>query len=198
MAIRPSGSFRRYLVPSPQPVPDDADLYERLREHRFRPIDDTPTTEPSVGWIVADTFGSSDFRPETVFLGRYLRLRIRVDQKRLPSNAVRVRIAEALDNAGGKMARAARTKVKDDIEQELLRRIVPATKVLDVFWRPSEESLVLSSTAVSAHDLFCNLFRATFSSSPQAASPSPLAEHVGAPDVTMDRLLRLSPLTVEG
>lgn len=197
MAIRPSGSFRRYIVPSPQPGPDDGELYERLRKNRFRPIDDEATAEPSSGWVATDSYGSSDFRPETIFLGRHLRLRIRIDQKRLPSNAVRVRMAEALADSGGRIARSARAKLKEQIEEDLLRRVIPSTTMLEVFWRPQEQSLLLSSTSVAAHDLFSNLFRTTFSSTPQAATPSPLAEHVGAPEVNLERLMRLSPLHVE-
>ncbi len=194
MAIRPTGSFRRYLVPGLSPAPDDVDLYERLREHRFRSIDDAPVAEPSVGWVATGSFGSTDFRPETVFLGPVLRLRMRVDRKRLPSNAVRVRLAEAVAEIGGKVARSAKNELKQEIERELLARTVPATALFEVYWRPREETLLFSSTSAQAHDAFSNLFRHSFGVAPQAATPTPLAVRVGAPDVTVERLMRLSPL----
>lgn len=197
MAIRPSGSFRRYLIASPTPTIDDADLYDRLRDHRFKSIDEQATAEPSIGWVAAGSFASSDFRPENVFLGKTLLLRIRVDRKRLPSNAVKARLSEVLADAGGRMARSERAKIKQEIEDELLRRVVPATMLLDVYWRPQENEALLSSTAASAHDLFCNLFRETFLSTPVQATPTPLAEKAGPPELTAERLLRLTPLVME-
>lgn len=197
MAIRPSGSFRRYLISSPTPTIDDADLYDRLRDHRFKSIDDSATADPSIGWIAAGSYGSSDFRPENVFVGKTLSLRIRIDKKRIPSNAVRVRLSEVLADAGGKMARSERAKIKQEIEDELLRRVVPATTIIDFVWRPHEGEGLLSSTSSSAHDMFTALFRDTFLTMPMDASPTPLAEKAGPDDLTADRLLRLMPLSME-
>ncbi|MEE3326858.1 MAG: recombination-associated protein RdgC, partial [Myxococcota bacterium] len=150
MAARTSGSFRRFLVTGLTPSPDDDSFFEKLREHRFRTIDDQPVADSSSGWVVADTFQSSDFRPETVFFGPVVRLRIRLDQKRLPTNSIRVRLAEAVSSIGGRIARSARTKLKDDIEKELLGRTVPSTNVFEVYWRPRDEILLLSSSSVGA------------------------------------------------
>ena len=194
MAIRPSGSFRRYLVPGVRPAPTDESLYEELRENRFRSIDDAPIADPSVGWVSTGTFSSTDFRPETVFLGPVARLRMRVDRKRLPSNAVKVRLAEAVNEMGGKVARSAKNELKLEIEKELLSRTVPATALFEVYWRPREEMLLFSSTSAQAHDQFSNLFRHTFGVAPQPASPTPTALTFGGPNVTSDRLLRLAPL----
>ncbi len=123
-----------------------------------------------------------------------LLLRMRVDKKRLPSNAVRVRMAEALSEMGGKVAPSAKKELKEQIEKELLTRTVPSTMVVDVYWRPRDDTLLLSSTAVAVHDQFTQLFRETFGVSPMAATPTPLAERKGAPQVTRDRLMRLAEL----
>lgn len=196
MPIRPTGSFRRYLVRELQPRIDDHDVYEKLRDHRFRSIDDQAVAEPSIGWVASGTFGSSDFRPETVFLGKALRLRIRVDQKKLPTNAVKVRLAEAVAEMGGRVAKSARDQLRQEIEHELLGRAVPGTTLFEVYWRPQDRTVLLSSTSASAHDVFVKLFRETFGVSPEAATPTPLAEHAAAPDVTVERLRRLAPLEV--
>ncbi len=194
MPIRISGSYRRYLVADLRPSPDDVAFYETIRENRFRSIDEQAVAEPSIGWVTADTFSSSDFRPETVFLGRTVRLRMRVDVKKVPSNAIRVRLAEALDQMGGRIARSARAQLREEIEKELLGRSVPATAVFDALWRPDDESLLFSSTSNAAHDRFTTLFRETFGVTPVPASPTPLGEKVGAPEVTRERLLRIAPL----
>lgn len=196
MAIRPSGSFRRYLVAGPPPRLDDAAFYDRVREHRFRPIDDQPVEEPSSGWVTSGSFAASDFRPETVAFGPVVRLRMRVDRKRLPTNAVRVRLAEAVRDLGGRVAQAAKAKLKEEITRELLGRMVPATSVYDAWWRFKEGVVLFSATGAAPHDQFTNLFRATFGITLEAASPTPLAERVGGRELASDRLGRMAPLLV--
>jgi DNA recombination-dependent growth factor C len=195
MAIRVSGSYRRYLVAGAYPKPDDDKLYERLREHRFRSIDDQPILTPSIGWVVARSFSATNFNPENTFLGPHLLLRLRIDQKKLPSNAVRVRVAEAAGKMGAtKIARSALAKLKADVEKELLERIVPATAVVDVLWRPQSELVLVRTTSNTVNEAFVRLFRDTFGKTPIAATPTPLGARVAAPGVDADRLRRLSPV----
>lgn len=198
MAIRPSGSFRRYLLAGFRPTAGDESLYERLLDHRFRSIDDQPVATPSVGWVKSGSFSSTDFRPETVSFGQTLLLRMRVDKKRLPANAVRVRLQQAVSDLGGKTAKSARDALRGEIEKELLARTVPTTAVFDVYWRPAEETLLFSSTAAAAHDQFTTLFRETFNVTLLAATPTPLGEHAAGPTVNRERLLRLAELDVAG
>ena len=192
MVIRISGSFRRYLLEGFRPARDDAKLYEQVLEQRFRSIDEQPAPEPSVGWVRSGSFSSTDFRPETVCFGPVILLRMRIDRKRLPTNAVKVRLQEALGEMGGKVARSARDSLRQEIEKELLARTVPTTAVFEVYWRPDEEVLLLSSTAAAAHDSFTSLFRRTFGVTPQAATPGPMALRVAAPQVTAERLERVT------
>ncbi len=196
MALRPSGSFRRYLTLGFRPKSDDDRIYEKLRENRFRAIDDQPVATPSFGWVTAQSFASSDFRPETVFFGPVMRLRIRVDTKKLPANAVKLRLHEAIRGSGGKVAASAKTKLREEIEKELLGRTVPGTKLIDVFWRPQEQVLLLAATSNAAADVFVELFKKTFGHNAVAASPIELAERLVGKEVGMDRLKRLSPFRV--
>lgn len=195
MPVRPTGSFRRYIVEL-APALDDPELYERIREHRFRSIDEQPVAEASVGWVTSGTMASSDFRPESVLFGPVLRLGLRIDRKRLPANAMKVRLSEALQQMGGRVARSARAKLKEEIEKELLGRTVPATALHNVFWRPADRAVLLSTTSQGVHDQFCTLFRETFSVTPEAATPTPLALLRGAPGISRERLLRMAPLEV--
>jgi DNA recombination-dependent growth factor C len=196
MPIRASGSFRRYLTPGLQPALDDDELYSRLREHRFRSIDDEPLGTPSVGWVEPGTFAASDFRPETVFYGPVLRLRMRIDQKKLPANAVKLRLFEALRSHGGRVAKAAKDELRTKIEEELLARTVPGTKLIDAFWRYKEQTLLLAATSANAHDLFTVLFKKTFGQMPEAATPMSLAERLVGREIGLDRLRRLSPFSI--
>lgn len=192
MPVRASGSFRRYLVPDLKPSPDDARFFEKVRSQRFKSIDDQATVEPSIGWVAPRSFGSSDFRPDNLFLGKVVLLRLRIDRKKLPTNAVKVRLGEALAGIGGKVAKAAKDKLRAEIEEELLKRTIPSTAVFDVYWRSQEGSVLLSSTAAAAHDAFAVLFKKTFGAIPEAAAPTPLSLKLGA---SLDKLHRLAPLS---
>lgn len=193
--IRTNGSFRRYLFDGFAPKAEDDGVFAKLRNHRFKAIDEVATGEPSAGWIVQGTFASADFRPDNVFFGKVMLLRIRVDRKRLPTNAVKLRLAEAVAKVGGKVAKAARDKIREEITEELLRRTVPATQLLDLFVWPREKTLLVASTGAAANDVATALFRKTFGVSPRMASPGPLAEHAGRPEITLAQLGRLAPLS---
>lgn len=196
MALRPSGSFRRYLTPGFRPKSDDDEIYEKLRAQRFRSIEDQPVATPSSGWVAALSFASSDFRPETVFFGAVVRLRIRIDVKKLPANAVKLRVYEAIRESGGKVAQAAKTKLREEIEKELLGRTVPSTKLIDVFWRPQEQVLLLAATSSAMHEIFSELFKKTFSHNAVAATPIELAERLVGKTVGLDRIRRIEPFSI--
>lgn len=196
MALRPSGSFRRYLTPGFRPKSDDDELYEKIRAQRFRAIDDQPVATPSSGWVAALSFASSDFRPETVFFGSVIRLRIRIDVKKLPANAVKLRVHEAVREAGGKVAQAAKAKIREDIEKELLGRMVPSTKLVDVFWKPQEQVLLLAATSKAAHETFSELFKKTFSHNAVPATPFELAERTMGKTIGLDRIRRVEPFSI--
>lgn len=179
MRIRARGSFAWFLVDGPRVGPGDASFCERLRERRHRAIDSVATTEPRAGWVVAGTFSSSDFRPERVFLGRTAVWRLRIDRKRLPANAVRVRLAEALAGSAGRATREARARLRDEIERELLERQVPETKIADVLYDPGRGLLLLRSTARTVSERFRALWRETFDTLPAPATPTALASRAG-------------------
>ena len=195
MAVRTSGSFRRYLVRGVKARPDDDAFFDALKKHRFRSIEDQPTEQPSIGWVTRDTFGATDFRTDTVFVGKAVLLRLRIDRKKLPSNAVRVRLAEML-HGQGKITRKTRDAARKQVEKEILTRTVPATSVVDVLWSPHDERLLLASTSNAMHDAFTRVFKETFGTIPQLASATPLAERVTAKQVDAQTLRRLAPLAL--
>lgn len=193
MAIRASGSFRRYYIPGLRLRSDDEAIYEKLRQNRFKSIDDQPVSEPSVGWVAAQSFASSDFRPDTVFFGPVIRLRMRIDVKKLPTNAVKLRVHEALRETGAKkVAKAAKDKIREEIEKELLGRTVPGTKLVDAYWRPMEQVAMLATTSQQVHELFSALFKRTFGATPEPATPFAVAEKRIGKEIGVDRLKRLN------
>ncbi len=196
MAVRTSGSFRRYIVRGVKARPDDDAFFDALKKHRFRSIEDQPTEAPSIGWVSHGTFGATDFRTETVFLGKAVLLRLRIDRKKVPSNAIRVRLAELLSGQG-KVTKKTRDAARKQVEKEILTRTVPATSVVDVLWAPAQERLLLASTSNAVHDAFTRAFKETFGAMPELATATPLAERVTAKQVDARVLRRLAPISTD-
>jgi hypothetical protein len=173
MRVRPSGSFRRYFV-DPRAVQGGATrlreeisaLEKRLHSHRFRSIDQAGSEVASVGWCRPDGVVPHKFDGEEAWLAKVLVASLRIDRKKLPGGALRVRRmeAEAAERraVGERIAPARRREIAKKIEGELIVRMVPSTAILQMAWRPDLGQLLLNTTADPANVAFRALFRETF------------------------------------
>src|SRR5688572_8483180 len=172
MRVRASGSFRRYQV-DPRSVEggarrlrDEGDALEkRLQQNRFRSIDAAGSEVSSVGWCRGDGTTPRSFVAEEQWLGKVFGAALRIDQKKLPAGALRVRRMEAENaerrEAGERIAPARRREIVEKLESELMARMVPSTALLAAFWQPDRGQLLLNTTADGANVAFRALFRET-------------------------------------
>jgi hypothetical protein len=172
MRVRPSGSFRRYFV-DPRGIGGATRLREevgalekRLHAQRFRSIDGAASEIDSVGWCRADGVVPHRFDGEEAWLGKALVASLRIDRKKLPGGALRVRRMEAETaerrQVGERIAPARRREIREKIESELATRMVPSTAIHQMVWRPDRGELLFASTADPANVAFRALFRETF------------------------------------
>src|SRR6185295_17860025 len=138
MRVRPSGSFRRYLV-DPRGIAggvtklreDGAALEKQFHSQRFRSIDQAASAVSSVGWSRGDGTVPARFDADELWLANYLVAALRIDKKQLPSGALRVRRmeAEALErkNVGERIVLFSDSATTEKIESELVTRMVPST-----------------------------------------------------------------------
>jgi len=173
MRVRPTGSFRRYFV-DPRGIAGGATrlreevgaLEKRLHAKRFRSIDQAGSEISSVGWCRADGVVPHKFDGEEAWLAKALVAALRIDRKKLPGGALRVRRMEAeaaeRRSVGERIAPARRREIAEKIESDLTARMVPSTAIHQMIWRPDRGELLLNTTADPANVAFRALFRETF------------------------------------
>lgn len=173
MRVRPSGSFRRYFV-DPRGLEGGATrlreetgaLEKRLHLRRFKSIDQAGSEVASTGWCRSDGVVPHRFDGEEAWLAKVLVASLRIDRKRLPSGALRVRRMEAeaaeRRQVGERIAPARRREIAERIEGELVTRMVPSTAIHQMAWRPDRGELLLNTTADPGNVAFRALFRETF------------------------------------
>jgi hypothetical protein len=186
MRVRASGSFRRYRLDSraldggARRLRDDGPALEkRLQSNRFRSIDQAGSEVSSVGWCRADGTTPRGFVAEDHWLQKVLGVALRIDQKKLPAGALRVRRMEAeaaeRREAGERIAPARRREIVDRLETELMARVVPSTALFAMYWEPERAELLLNTTSDGHNVAFRTLFRETFDVAPEPLPTAALA-----------------------
>lgn len=191
--VKRGGSFRRYQVAA---EPGDArprsrkagldprswkTLEKSFFEHRFRSIDAAGAPLSSVGWTGPGGRTPRDPSEIDPQVGRVLCLWLRMDVKRIPAGALKVRRmeAEARERAevSERIGPDRRREIRTRIEQELLARVVPGSAVHQVLWDTASGLLLFSSTAEAANAAFRGLFRDTVGRAAQPLDAVGLAAH---------------------
>ncbi|MEW6747047.1 MAG: recombination-associated protein RdgC, partial [Planctomycetota bacterium] len=198
MRIKISGSQRRYFVDDLRLTPADAWLEAKLHEHRFRSIDRAANAIESAGWVTLGIPSATRFGLEEIWYDDFLCLGLRVDRKRLPANALRVRLLELLDaerssQGLGSVARDRRQELRDKLESELFKRAIPSTQLYQVVWAAARGELFFSSTSESANSAFVTLFSRTFGRTPVPAFPGLAAKRAELPAAHRRRLSQVVP-----
>ena len=197
MEIRTSGSHRRYFVSDLAPKPTDEWIIDKLNLHRFRTIDQASNETESFGWVTLSSPSSTRFSPEDIWLDKTLCLGIRLDRKRLPSQALNVRLVERLDEERAEsdepISRNRRREIREELEADLLRRTIPTTSLLQVIWNVPNGELLFSSTSAPANRALISLYAKSFSRTPVAAVPHTMAERTALPDAHRRRLGKIGP-----
>jgi hypothetical protein len=186
MRVRASGSFRRYAV-DPRAIEggarklrdDGGALEKRLHSNRFQSIDQAGSEVASAGWCRGDGTVPRQFVAEDHWLGPVLAAALRIDRKKLPAGALRVRRMEAeaaeRRSVGERIAPARRRELADKIESELVGRCVPSTALHTMLWSVERGELLLQTTAESSNASFRALFAETFGSPPEPLTTASLA-----------------------
>ncbi len=191
MRVRASGSFRRYLLDPRglagglKKLRDDGEALEKkLHESRFRSIDRAGSEVSSVGWCRGDGTVPREFVAEDHWLGKVLAAPFRIDKKRLPPGALRVRRMEAeaaeRREAGERIAPARKREILEKLESELMERMVPGTALQMMLWQPEQGRLLLNTTSDATNVAFRALFHESFAAAPEPLSTALLAAQLVA------------------
>lgn len=193
--FKKSGSFTRFYVEGSMPsVHGDSFLME-LAKHRFRTIENAASEETSVGWVCPSDPSGGNFVREEILLDPHVRLRIRMDKKKLPATWLSIYLdAEVKARHGRKISAKERKEIKEDIADKLLPRILPSVAFLDLFYDPKESVLYLFSTSMGAKEECMKLWNHTFGARLVEAGPLDLAFHLSLPQEQKEWLDKVSPM----
>lgn len=208
MRVRASGSLRRCFV-DPRALEgghrqlreDGAALVARLHAHRFRSIDKAGGALSSIGWCRGDGVVPRAFVAEDLWLAKVLAIPFRLDRKRLPAGALRVRRMEAeaaeRREVGDRVAPGRRREIREKLEAELLERMVPATALHALLWLPEWGELLVDATSDAVWTALRSLMHDTFGVAPEPVTTATLATRLGggkpASDLEPARWLGAAP-----
>jgi hypothetical protein len=129
-------SLRRFLVLGP--VPAEKDLQEGLRKDHFRPFEDG-MEEERVGWC--DWRNPLITPPEEAWVSqeRFAIFGLRMDTRRVPATLLKAHVDLRLHKLMKEkdlafIGKEARISLQDEVKVELLKKVLPTPRVVEVAW----------------------------------------------------------------
>ncbi len=180
-------------------VPSAETLLEGLRADAFRPFEDG-LEEVRCGWC--------DWRnpklavnPDWLTHDRYAIFSLRVDSRRIPSALLKAEVDMRLRQLQAEkdlafIGKEARISLQDDVKAELLRKVLPTLKVVEVAWNLKAGTLLTTATSAGMQSTLVGLFVKSWGLELHPLSPLPLAAAV-APELPVAALMVLDPLDLE-
>ncbi|MCB9787737.1 MAG: hypothetical protein H6744_13725 [Deltaproteobacteria bacterium] len=138
-----------------------------LEARRFRDIDVDSDQEESLGWVdMRDPF-ETELDLERVLWGNYLQLGMRQDTLRVPGAVFKLHLQRAVrleSNRLGKerLTRAEEDEVRDRLEKELRRRILPSIRSYDLVWNIDRGEAWFFTSNKRMNEIFQDFFTETF------------------------------------
>ncbi len=161
--FRKNGSFIRFFVEGEVPAFDSDEFLKALAENRFRTIENAASEEESLGWVSPGDASGSSFLREEIVLPGFARLRMRLDKKKLPSAWVRIYMdAEIRAKGGRKLSAKERKELREDIADQLLPRVLPSVRLVDIVYQASKKRVFLFASSQNLKESLQNLFFRTF------------------------------------
>ncbi len=196
--LQGSLSLRRFLVLGP--VPGEQDLIEGLRQDHFRPFEDG-LEEERLGWC--DWRNPLICPPDEdwVVQERFAIFGLRIDTRRVPPSLLKAHVdlrtqqlMKAKDLAF--VGKEARTSLQDEIKVELLLKVLPTPKIVEVAWDLKGGVLWTTASSTKTQGALVGLFMKSFGCELQPLAPLLLAGRL-TPNIPVESLMALDPLNLE-
>ncbi len=191
-------SLRRFLVLGP--VPAEQDLLEGLGQDRFRPFEDG-TEEERLGWC--DWRNPLICPPDEdwVVQERFAVFGLRIDTRKVPTSLLKayvdLRTQELMKEKDlAFVGKEARTSLQDEIKVELLRKVLPTPRIVEVAWDLKGGMLWTTASSSKAQGALTGLFMKSFGCELQPLAPLLLAGRL-TPHIPVESLMALDPLNLE-
>ncbi|HNX30091.1 MAG TPA: recombination-associated protein RdgC [Holophaga sp.] len=191
-------SLRRFLVLGP--VPAEEDLLEGLRQDQFRPFEDG-VEEERVGWCDWRNPLITPPEAEWVTQERFAIFALRLDTRRVPALLLKAHVDLRLQRLMKEkdlafIGKEARISLQDEVKVELLKKVLPTPKVVEVAWDLKGGVLWTTAGASKTQSALTGLFMKSFGCELQPLAPLLLAGRL-APHLPVEALVALDPLDLE-
>ncbi len=153
-------SLKRFLVLGP--VPDGKDLQAGLEQDQFRPFQDG-LEEERVGWCDWRNPLITPPDPNWVSQERFAVFALRIDTRRVPNTLLKAHVdlrAQQLlqEKDLAFLGKEARISLQDEIKVELLKKVLPVPKVVEVAWDLKGGLLWTTASSAKAQGALASLF----------------------------------------
>jgi DNA recombination-dependent growth factor C len=172
--IKGTLAVRRFQVRGTPPE-GRARLAKGVRAHAFSPIDPQSDEDRSYGWTVFGNPDGVELDADTIWSGEAIALTLRVDTLRPPTSEVKRLAAESLRKLARKPTAKDKREAKALAIRTLRKRAFPATKTMDLVWRPEEGTVLFFATSKAASALLVDLFGKSFGCELEALAPGVVA-----------------------
>lgn len=188
-------SLRRFLVLGP--VPEEQQLHDALSQDRFRSFEDG-LEEERLGWCDWRNLLLPQPDPDWVSQDRFAVFGLRIDTRRVPASLLKshvdLRIQALMKEKDlAFVGKEARISLQDEVKAELLRKVIPTPKVVDVAWDLKGGVLWSTASSGKTKSALVGLFMKSFGCELQPLAPLLLAGRV-APQIPVEGLMALDPL----
>lgn len=191
-------SLRRFLVLGP--IPDEKELLDGLEQDHFRPFEDG-MEEERVGWC--DWRNPLIVPPDKDWVSqeRFAIFGLRLDTRRVPAALLKAHVDLRLQKLMKEkdlafIGKEARISLQDEVKVELLKKVLPTPKVVEVAWDLKGGVLWTTASSSKTQGALTGLFMKSFGCELQPLAPLLLAGRL-APHLPVEALMALDPLDLE-
>ncbi len=191
-------SLKRFLVLGP--VPDEKDLQAGLEQDQFRPFQDG-SEEERVGWCDWRNPLITPPDKDWVSQERFAVFGLRIDTRRVPPTLLKAHVDLKLQSLQKEkdlafVGKEARISLADEIKVELLRKVLPTPKVVEVAWDLKGGILWTTASSSKTQGVLSTLFIKSFGCEIHPLAPLVLSGRL-CPDLSVEALMAMDPLDLE-
>ena len=187
-------SLRRFLALGP--VPGAEDLCAGLASGRYRPFEGG-TEEERHGWVDWRNPLVIPADPDWVFQDRFAVFALRIDTRKVPPMLLKahadLRIQSLMKEKDlAFVGREARISLQDEVKAELLRKVLPTPRIVEIAWDIKGGVLWTTASNAKAQGHLTSLCMKSFGVELQPLVPLHLASRL-VPDIPVEVLAALEP-----
>lgn len=191
-------SLKRFLVLGP--VPAEKDLLAGLEQDQFRPFQDG-LEEERMGWC--DWRNPLILPPDGDWVSqdRFAVFALRMDTRRVPPALLKAHVDLRLQSLQREkdlafVGKEARISLADEVKVELLRKVLPTPRMIEVAWDLKGGVLWTTASSSKAQGALSSLFIKSFGCEIHPLAPLVLAGRL-CPELPVESLMALDPFNLE-